>query len=92
MDQDPRLDTASVKEAIKTYLLTNFLPGAHPDTLTDSTPLITSGLLDSITTIQLVAFLEAHYGVTFQAHEMSTKNLNTLADIARFLQARRPQP
>ena len=41
---------------VKGFILKEFLPGESPEQLTDSTPLITGGILDSIATLKLVAF------------------------------------
>jgi len=42
--------------------LSAFLPGESPDELNDETPLITGGILDSISTLKLVVFLEEQFG------------------------------
>ena len=47
-----------------------------------NTPLITDGILDSISTVQLVSFLEERFGVEFQAHEMNVDYLNSISQIA----------
>jgi acyl carrier protein len=70
-----------VKKAVKEYILKEFLPGESPEELTDSTPLITAGIIDSIATLKLVAFLEERYGFNLQAHEVDVRYLNTVADI-----------
>jgi len=74
--------TGELKANVKAYILDEFLPGENPDDLTDDTPLITGGILDSIATVKLVDFLESRFGVTFQAHEMSADYLDTLDEIA----------
>lgn len=77
-----------MKQTVKAFILEQFLPGDKPDALRDATPLITGGILDSISTLMLVAFLQEHYGIEFQAHEISTDNLNTLEDIAAAVEAK----
>lgn len=79
---------ADIKAAVKDFILTKFLPGENPDLLEDTTPLITGGVLDSISTVELVGFLEEQYGVQFEAHEMSADYLDTLNDIAATVQAK----
>ncbi len=76
------MNRPEVKSTVKEYILREFLTGENPDELRDDTPLITGGILDSISTIKLVAFLEAEFGVTFQAHEMHADYLDTIEDIA----------
>lgn len=81
MSQDIQERQHEIKATVKSYILDEFLPGEDPDELTDSTPLITGGILDSISTVKLVAFLEDHFDVEFRAHEMNADYLDTLSDI-----------
>lgn len=78
----------SVKEVIKGYILEEFLPGENPAELTDSTPLITGGILDSLATLKLVVFLEQRFQVQIQAHETMPDYLNTLDDIAQLVSSK----
>ncbi len=73
---------------VKEYILEQFLPGEDPKSLTPSTPLITSGILDSLATLDLVAFLEQRYDIELEAHEADASRLGTLADIAQLVQAK----
>lgn len=75
--------TEDIKATVKRYVLDEFLPEEDPDELEESTPLITGGILDSISTVKLVAFLEERFGVTFQAYEMNADYLDTLDTIAK---------
>lgn len=75
-------------ETVKNYLMQEFLPGEDPDSLTNDTPLISGGILDSISTVKLVTFLEEKYGIEFQAHEISSDHLETLDDIVRTVQTK----
>lgn len=80
---------AGLKATIKDYILREFLPGEAPETLDDSTELITGGILDSIATVKLIAFLEEEFGVEFEAHEMNADYLNTLDDITNAVESKR---
>jgi acyl carrier protein len=71
-----------IKSTVKSFILKEFLPGENPDELTDSTPLITGGVLDSLATLKLVAFIEETYKIELQAHEVDVEHLNTISDIA----------
>ena len=71
-----------IKPIVKQYLLDEFLPGAGEDEIDDTTPLVSGGILDSISTTRLVAFLEEKFGVAFEAHEMGVDYLDTLGEIA----------
>ena len=76
------------KEIIKRYILEEFLPGENPEELTDTTPLITGGILDSLATLKLVAFLEERFQVEFQAHETMVDYLDTISDIADLMHSK----
>lgn len=77
-----------LKQTIKDYLLKEFLPGENPSALTDSTPLITGGILDSLATIKLVVFLEERFQVKIQAHETMVDYLDTLDQIAQLVHSK----
>jgi acyl carrier protein len=74
-----------IQQAVHEYILREFLPGEDPGELTDQTPLITGGILDSISTLKLVNSLEDHFGVTVEAHEAGVENLDSLAQIERLI-------
>jgi acyl carrier protein len=83
--------TDAVKNRIKDFIMAEFLPGEDPDELTDDTPLISGGILDSIATLQLVMFIEQTYGVTFAPHEVDKDNLDTLERLMRLLMSKNPR-
>lgn len=82
------MEVNELQNDVKSYVMTEFLPGEDPAELTDTTPLISGGILDSIATVKLVAFLEETYGIEFQPHEISVDHLDTLADIASITSAK----
>jgi acyl carrier protein len=79
-----------VGSTVKKFILDEFLPGEDPAELTESTPLITGGVLDSLATLKLVAFLEDRYGITMQAHETDPEHLDTIALIAQLVREKAP--
>lgn len=79
----------SIKGALKEFVLKEFLPGEDPEALEDNTPLITGGIMDSISTIKLSLFVEEQYGVELQAHELSADYIDTLADMATLIHSKR---
>jgi acyl carrier protein len=72
----------NVRETVRRYILDNFLPGEDASNLTDSTELKESGILDSMSTLKLVTFLEEQYKVEFEADDLDAGNLSTVANIA----------
>jgi len=75
-------DKSTIITDVKQYIADEFLSGPDADGLAEDTPLVTGGILDSISTMRLVTFLEERFNVSFKAHEMSADNLDTLEIIA----------
>lgn len=71
-----------IQKDVHTFILTEFLPGEDPSELTESTPLITGGILDSITTLKLVVYLEERFNITVEAHEAGVEHLDSIKQIA----------
>ena len=78
----------TIQQQIKHFILESFLPGENPDELTERTPLISGGILDSIATLKLVMFLEEQFGITLEAHEADREHLDTLALITALVHSK----
>ena len=78
----------SAKQKIKNFIMEQFLPGEDPDELTDDTPLISGGILDSIATLQLVMYIEETFRVSFEPHEVDKENLDSLNLMVRLLDSK----
>ena len=76
------------EDAIKEYILLEFLPGEDPDELTAATPLVSTGILDSLAVLKLVTFLEDRFGIAVAPHEADEEYMDTIADIARLVQSK----
>ena len=72
----------NVKDTIREYILREFLPGETAANLGDDTPLRTSGILDSMATLNLVTFVEDTFGIALEAHETGIDHFDRIADIA----------
>lgn len=81
----------NVKETIRDYILREFLPGESSANLANDTPLRTSGILDSMATLNLVAFLEQTFGITLEAHETGIDQFDRIQDIATLIARKQGQ-
>lgn len=75
---------------IKDFIMEQFLPGEDPSELTETTPLISGGVLDSIATLKLVMFIEETFEVSFEPHEVDRENFDNLASIVTLLETKLP--
>jgi acyl carrier protein len=73
------------KEILRSYILKEFLPGERAENLRDDTPLRTSGILDSVSTLKLVGFIEQHFKIQIEAHEAGVEHLDTINSIAALI-------
>lgn len=76
------MEIEKIKASLQTFLLQELLPGEDPALVTYTTQLVTSGILDSIATLDLVSHLEESYGIKVEAHEVGVEHLNTIDAIA----------
>lgn len=77
-----------IKNIIRKYVQEEYLDANEIDSFTDESPLITSGLIDSISILQVVDFLEESFGFEFEPHEVDQANLNTIEIMLTFLKSK----
>jgi len=77
-----------IAQQIRAFILEQFLPGENAEALRNDTPLISTGILDSIATLKLVAFLEEEFRISIDAHEVDVDHLETIDRICRLVQAK----
>ncbi|MFN8574356.1 MAG: acyl carrier protein [Gemmatimonadaceae bacterium] len=81
----------SIVETLRTYIHEEFVPDMNIEELTATTPLMQSGILDSLAAIALGQFIEEKFNVTIDPHEVNADNFGTLDQIATFIRAKQSQ-
>ena len=79
---------SDIKDQIRDYILTNFLPGEDPSILQDDTPLKSSGILDSVSTLKLVTYVEDTFKITVEPHEASSE-FDQIDEIASLIERKK---
>lgn len=82
------LNIEDIKTTVRDHIAKEFFDETTVHEFTDSTPLISGGIMDSISTIQLVDFLEKQFSIEINAHEVDQDNLDTVEIIANFVSKR----
>jgi acyl carrier protein len=77
-----------VRARVRQFVMENFYV-SDPDELRDGTSLIANGTVDSTGMLEVIAFLESEYGIKVLDQEMIPANLETLEQIARFVESKR---
>lgn len=73
---------------IKAFVLDELLSGARPDLGLDE-PLFSTGTLDSLGTLRLIAFLEERYGISISDGDVGESNFGSLKLLAEFVERKR---
>jgi acyl carrier protein len=74
-----------VGRTVKEFILSEFLPGEDPEELTESTPLLNSGILDSLATLKLSTFLEDEFDIQMEAHELDEDHIGSIGAIEQLV-------
>jgi acyl carrier protein len=79
-----------IKETVRQFILTNYLPGESAANLRDDTPLQTSGILDSLAVMTLASFLQKEFAVELDVYDTSVDRFDRLDHIAATVARKRP--
>lgn len=72
-----------VRKAIIDFLLSDVIDDV--DNLADDQQLIDSGLIDSISIVKVIIFLEKTFGISLTQDDMTPENFETLGSIVKFV-------
>jgi acyl carrier protein len=78
----------TVEQSIRDHILSAYLEGEDPSELTMSTPLITTGILDSMATLKMALFLESEFSVSIAPSEITAEHLDTIEKMAALVHSK----
>lgn len=78
----------SVEEKIRSYVADNFLFG-DTSQLNANDSFLDRGIIDSTGILEIVLFLEEEFGIKVADHEMLPENLDSIANIVRYVERSR---
>jgi len=78
----------SMEDAIAAYIIQEIVAGKGPLKLEADTPLLASEILDSLSLLKLVLFLEKQYGIAIGGMELVPENFETIGAICKFVRSR----
>jgi len=86
------IDESEIKVRIHKFILTKLLEGEDPINLTDDTPLVSGGVIDSLNSLKVGLFLEKAFSITLLPEELSDpENLETIAAMTKLVTAKLQQ-
>jgi acyl carrier protein len=75
----------TMEHTVRQFIIQNFLFGQDDGTLRDEDSFLEKGVIDSTGVLELVAFLEAHYGIHVADEELIPDNLDSIAKLSTFI-------
>lgn len=83
------LDENRIKSRIHEFILSTLLAGEEAVNLTDTTPLVSGGIIDSINSLKVGVFLEHTFAVKIAPEDLTNpENLETIPAIVRLVRSR----
>lgn len=79
-----------MEKVINDYVSQELVPDPALLPLADDTPLLDSGILDSLGLLRLVVFLEERFGITMDDADLLPENFASVNSICAYLRAREP--
>jgi acyl carrier protein len=79
-------EQVEVRNRIHEFILTKFLAGDEAVNLTDTTPLVSGGVIDSMNAMKVGLFLEKAFAVRIAPEELaSPENMETIEAMTRLV-------
>jgi acyl carrier protein len=77
-----------IRQTIRDFICRELFDGDLPGDFTDDTALVSSRLMDSISTLYMVNQFEEKFNITFEAHEVTVDNLDSISILVNFITAK----
>lgn len=78
-----------VEQELRQFVIDNFLFGQTDVAFTNEDSFMERGIIDSTGVLELVAFLEKTYQIKVEGEDLIPANLDSIANLRRFLEAKR---
>lgn len=77
------MNNSDIDRDIRAFLIDNFLSG-HAEALRDGEPL-QGNVIDSTGALELVAYLQNHFGITVEDEEVIPENLESVKNVVAYV-------
>ena len=75
-----------MKDILRRFINDNFLFGLEGQTFSDDDSLLEKRIIDTTGVLELIAFLDATFGVKVQDDELLPENLDSINRLVRFIE------
>jgi len=81
-----RIDINAARNELRAFILETFLFGDDSDGFDNADSFMEKGIIDSTGVLELVSHLEQTYGISVEDEEMIPANLDSIDNLAAFVQ------
>ena len=81
---------SEIRQELSRFVVDNFLLGQDDVGLADDASFLDLCIIDSTGVLELVSFLERRYAITVEDDELVPENLDSIDNLAGFLERKRP--
>jgi acyl carrier protein len=81
-----------IQHTVRQFIVTNFLFGKDPASLTPQSSFLEGGIIDSTGILEMIQFVERTYGIQVDDTEMVPECLDSLDNISRFIRRKLTSP
>jgi acyl carrier protein len=74
----------TIRNQVHAFIIENFYV-AEPGSLADGDSLLERGIIDSTGVLEIISFLEQHFGVEVEDGELTPENFDSVANISTFV-------
>lgn len=74
---------------VRTYIAENFVLAADAGSLPGDASLTRGGIVDSVGVVELIHFLETHFGIEIADEDLVPENIDTIDNIVRYVGTKR---
>lgn len=78
-------DPQNIEQPIRAFIAANLLFNSETFPYPDDTSFLREGIIDSLGVVELVAFVQKHFGVAVAQHEVVPENFDSVAGLAAFV-------
>jgi len=79
------LDTNTIEQNIREFIVSNFLFGVDDGSLKREDSFLQNGVIDSTGVLELVGFLEQSYKIEVSDHKLVPVNLDSIQNVAAYV-------
>jgi acyl carrier protein len=80
---------STIRSELTDFIVTSYLFGDVARTPLDDDALVEDGIIDSTSVLELIEFLESHFGIEVTDAETVPENLGSISALTRFVMSKR---